>query len=226
MIVAGWSVKGGSGTTVVSTGIARELFTGPRPGVILDFTGDVSSLLGRSSQPRAGLFDWLLAEHSVAPPALEHLLDTGSPNILREGDGRSSLAGEPYLLTRLHEGLRWLDTQFGGVVIDVGSATDWIADAMCEAADVSLLVLRPCSLSVRAAAQSNRSVAGIVLVGDGGRSLMPRDIEGLLGVPLLAHVRTNPLIAHCVDNGRFGKAIPRELRRVLRPVLHTIRAAA
>jgi hypothetical protein len=227
VIVAGWSVKGGSGTTVVSTALACELFngSGASRGVLLDLSGDASALLGRSSQPRAGLCDWLLADPSVGADALDHLLDSGSPQVLRDGEGRGTLAATAPLIERLQNGLRWLDQQCGGLMIDVGSATDWLAEAMCAEADISVLVLRPCSLSVRAAAQSNRSVAGMVLVGESSRSLMPRDIEGLLGVPALAHIRHSPSIAQCVDAGRFGRATPRELRRVLRPVVDIVRAA-
>jgi cellulose biosynthesis protein BcsQ len=228
VIVTGWSVKGGSGTTVIATALAGEMFhgSGASRGIMVDLSGDASALLGRSSQPRAGLCDWLLADPSVDAHALGHLLDDGSPMVLREGEGRGLLTEDPFLVERLQDGLRWLDQHYSGVVIDVGSATDWLAEMMCDQADVSLLVLRPCSLSVRAAAQSKRSVAGAVLVGEGSRSLMPRDIEGLLGVPMLAHVRHSPSIAQCVDAGRFGRATPRELRRALRAVVGTVRSIA
>ncbi len=219
MIVAGWSVKGGSGCTVVCTALGCEL-----SGVMVDLSGDVSALLGRSAVEQPGLVQWLHADPSVEASALDRLTDDGSPALLAAGEEPDSHP-DPALVARLNDGLRWLDQRYGLVLVDIGSRTDWLAETICATADMSLLVLRPCTLSIRAVARSDRSVVGSILVGEGSRSLDPREIEGLLGVPMLTHVRSAPAIAQCVDAGRLASATPRELRRSLRPVVDLIRAS-
>ncbi len=240
MVIAGWSIKGGSGTTVVCTALAVSLSRPGQPGVIVDLggetSGDVGSLLGRSVQPRAGLTDWLQSDETVSPDALNRLLNDGSgPHLLSVGGRRSEWShrselnqqprhGEQSTLTndktgRLQTGLRSLADTYGFVVVDLGSSDDPLAEAVCRVADASLLVLRPCSLSVRAAVHSPRRVFGAALIGEGSRSLVRNDIEGLLGVPVLTHIRTHPAIADAVDNARFAKGVPRELRRSLRPLI-------
>jgi hypothetical protein len=231
VVIAAWSVKGGSGTTVVAAAVAVELSTANQPGVIVDLggetAGDVGALLGKSTQPRPGFTDWLSADETVNADALSRLVDeTGIPHLLSVGGGRAAvsdlLCTSPFTADRIGIGLRSLADRYGFVVIDLGSLDDALANTICEHTDASVLILRPCSLSIRAAVRSSRRVFGAVLVGEGSRSLVRPDIEGLLGVPVLAHIRSHPAIADAVDNGRFAKGVPREMRRSLRPLVSTL----
>jgi MinD-like ATPase involved in chromosome partitioning or flagellar assembly len=232
VVIAGWSTKGGSGTTVTCTAIALALMRPDQTGVIIDLggehSGDVGSLVGCSTQPRSGLTDWLIADTTVPPSALAELLqDRVQPRVLSVGHHRADItnpSAEQSIETtqRLQDALHWLVDTYGFVVLDLGSHTDWLADTASSLADASLLILRPCSLSVRASVNSTRRVVGAVIVGDGSRSLLQADIEGLLGVPVLTHIKSHPAIADAVDSGRFSKGVPREMKRSIGTLIRVL----
>ena len=62
MIVC-WSIKGGSGTTVVSAALALSLAQrNNAPVRIVDLAGDIPSALGIAEPSSAGVSDWLVNE--------------------------------------------------------------------------------------------------------------------------------------------------------------------
>ena len=104
------------------------------------------------------------------------------------------------------------------VVVDCGATPGGAAAAVVAAATTSLLVLRPCYLSLRRAQQLGVRASGIVLVGAGGRVLQPVDVEAALDVPVVASLDHDPQVARLVDAGLLGHRVPRALRRSLRHV--------
>ena len=54
-----WTVKGGSGTTVFSTAFALALADRHGKATIVDFGGDVPSVLGMAEPAGRGIRDWL-----------------------------------------------------------------------------------------------------------------------------------------------------------------------
>ena len=87
---------------------------------------------------------------------------------------------------------------------------------VAAAADVSLLVLRPCYLALRRAVDAPIRPSGVVLVVESGRTLGRADVEDVLGVPVRAVVRWKEEIARAVDAGLLVRALPNELQRSLR----------
>ena len=68
MLIACWAAKGGAGTTVVATALARLLAGGAPGGALLaDLAGDVPAVLGLADPAGPGLAAWLAAGEDVPP---------------------------------------------------------------------------------------------------------------------------------------------------------------
>ncbi len=218
MLVACWSVKGGSGVTVVSVALAGVLsHHAPRGAVVADLAGDVPAVLGLPEPSGPGLVDWLAAADDVPADALGRL-EIAAPHgvrVLPRGGGlsTSAVAGS----ARRFELLAALLAADGRpVVADCGVGPAGAGLALAAAAPVSLLVIRPCYLALRRAAAAPLRPSGVVLVDEVGRSLGAAEVEEVLGVPVRAVVQVEPAVARAVDAGLLGARPPRGLSRSLR----------
>ena len=219
MLVACWSPKGGVGTTVVACAFALVLAADRRGGEVLlaDLGGDVPAALGLPDTDAAGITDWLAAAPDVPPDALGRIEEPAAPGLalLRRGAGPLQ---QPLHRSGLLAGVLAADPR--RVVVDCGrlrGPDDEVATAVATAADRSLLVLRPCYLAVhRAAVAAPVRASGIVLVEEPGRSLGAGDVEGALGIPVVARVRCTEQIARTVDAGLLRGRLPRSLSEDVR----------
>jgi hypothetical protein len=222
VLIACWSPKGGSGTTVVSAALSLALAAAePRGGVLLaDLVGDIPAVLGLPEPEGLGLSDWLAAGADVPDDALERLevdatpqlrvlpAGTPTPSCSERGSQNGALAAA-------------LAADSRSVVADCGPASDGAGLALAATAGVSLLVLRPCYLAVRRALAAPIRPSGVVLVAENGRSLGPRDIEDVLHAPVHAVVPVDAAIARAVDAGLLARRMP----RVLVSAINTLTAA-
>ena len=224
MVTLCWAAKGGSGTTVVATALA---LSSARPSLLVDLDGEIPTVLGLPEPDRPGVADWITSD---APREhLEDLLiDIGTAKWLlpwRGGSGcassdRADLFNGPDIEQRWQEFAGWLTAwalaRYGDVTIDSGTGEP--NAVLINEADRTLLVTRPCYLSLRRAVSSSLRPSGVVLVDERGHSLTRHDIERALGVPVDATVSMDPAVARAVDSGllttRLPKVISRELRRV------------
>lgn len=199
MIVC-WSVKGGSGTTVVAAMLALTLAR-RAPTRLVDLAGDLPAALGVAEPSGPGVGDWL-ADPGAAPDVLPDiemsinddltLLARGSAPIAANADGFARLAAA---------------TSDRVCVVDAGSGAAHVAEARALARR-SILVLRPCYLALRrAAALADRPDAIVLLVED-GRALGARDVEAVVGAPVAASVPVQPSIARLVDAGLLAGRVP------------------
>lgn len=222
MLVACWSVKGGSGATVVSVALA-SLFARSDPSgvVVADLAGDVPAVLGLADPLGPGLAEWLAAGAAVPADGLRRLeIDAGNGlAVLPAGARAGAATGEPPATGRGEVLGALLAADSRRVVADCGVGPEGAALAVAAGATVSLLVLRPCYLSIRRALQASVRPSGVVLVAEPGRSLGPADIEDVLGVPVRAVVPVEPAVARAVDSGLLGSRLPRALARSLRGVV-------
>ena len=229
MLLACWSPKGGSGTTVIACGLAAVLArTAPAAGALLvDLSGDAAAVLGVPEPAGPGLPEWLAAGADVGAGALARLE-------VAVAGGLKLLAWKPPgpgYRPGLGRAETWLDALAGdprAVVADCGSATAGAGLALAAGATESLLVLRPCYLALRRALAAPVRPSGVVLVVEAGRSLGRRDVEEVLGVPVLAEVAVEDAVARAVDAGLLARRVPRPLERALRPLVagHAGRDAA
>ena len=105
------------------------------------------------------------------------------------------------------------------VVVDLGSSPFLPSSGravLLAAADVSLLVIRPCYLALRLALQSPFRPTGVVLLRDEGRALKAADVEAALGVGVVAEIAVDPGVARAVDSGLLNTRLPRALERSAR----------
>lgn len=225
-MIACWSPKGGSGTTVVSCALAMVLARSPNPpdprsqgrsGVLLaDLAGDVPAVIGVPDPPGSGLADWLAAGPDVPDGALSALELTVAPGVgLLPLRGGRSEAEEPPGRERGEALAAALAVDGRTVVADCGRADTGAALAVAAGAAVSLMVLRPCYLALRRALAAPIRPTGVVLVWEPGRALTRNDVEDVLQVPVRAEIRHDQAVARAVDAGLLARRVPRALQRAL-----------
>ena len=215
MVTLCWAAKGGSGTTVVTVALALEC---NHHALIVDLDGEVPAVLGLPEPDRPGVLDWLASDAPANQIAdlvvdfernasyLPHRLGSG-PRPLRSADE-----------SRWSELARWVGGQrdTGGVDVFIDGGTGSPHQALIEVADRSLLVTRPCYLSLRRAVRSGIRPTGVVLVAEPGHGLTSRDVEHAIGAPVIATVSFDPAVARAVDAGLLGSRLPRVISRELR----------
>ncbi len=212
MLIACWSPKGGSGTTVVSAALGLILAGTKGAALLVDLAGDVPAALGLPEPDGPGLSDWLAAGPEVPDDALSRLEIDAAPGLrlLAQGSAASTASGRPEALVAA------LAVERRPVVADCGRGDEGVALAVAAGATLSLLVLRPCYLALRRALAAPLRPSGVILVGEEGRSLGRRDVEEVLGVPVRAEVGYDPAVARAVDAGLLSRRVPRALERSLR----------
>lgn len=224
MLIACWSPKGGSGTTVVTCALALTVAArcAPEgPGVVLaDLAGDVPAVLGIPAPPGPGLADWLAAGSDVPVDALGRLETEATTGVrLLPWAGPSPAAGgldagEGHRRGEVLATLLAADTR--AVVADCGHAGSGAGLALAAGANLSLLVLRPCYLALRRALEAPIRPSGVILVTEPGRAVTRHDVEDVLGVPVRAEVEHDAAVARAVDAGLLATRVPRGLQRALR----------
>jgi len=220
MLVACWSVKGGSGTTVVSAALALATSAMGHDALLVDMGGDLPAALGVPEPDGPGLADWLNAVEGVGGDALARLqVDAGDGlRLVPAGGAMPDAPGRAEDLAAV------LAADDRVVVVDCGSAPSSTSFAVAGAAGLSLLVVRPCYLALRRALHAPVEPSGVVLVGEPQRSLQQADVEDVLGVRVRATIPWKPSIATAVDAGLLARRLPPALERGVRDLVETVAA--
>lgn len=205
MLIACWSVKGGSGTSVVAASIALHL-SALGPATLVDLAGDSPAVLGLPDPPGPGVAEWL-AGGLADPAALDRVATSVTPALSLVPVGREPVPSDG------GERLAAALAGRGQSVVDCGSrAASGAAAGVAAAATCSLLVVRPCYLALRRALAAPIRPSGVILVDEGERALGPNDVSEVLGVPVRAVVPWDPRVARAVDAGLLAARMPRSLR--------------
>jgi MinD-like ATPase involved in chromosome partitioning or flagellar assembly len=223
MVIACWSPKGGSGTTVVAVSLARMLAETRSGGALfVDLGGDAPAALGAPEPSGPGVAEWLHAGDAVPADGLariEHDMGRGLRMLCR-GDGELANAARAEVLAAVLAADRRMVVIDCGRVAAPGSTdpTDQseVGRVLAATATHSLLVVRPCYLALRRAVAMSFRPSGVVVVNEQARALAPDDIEEILGVPVVAVVQHDPSIGRAVDAGLLGSRIPAALAKALR----------
>jgi cellulose biosynthesis protein BcsQ len=225
VFVSCWSVKGGSGTTVVAAALALLLARrSPDGALLVDLAGDAPAALGLGERAGPGVHAWLAAGGATPPDALARLEVAAAPELalLPAGDPPAGAAPGQGLAAARTERAALLASLLAAdprpVVVDCGPLAGDAAVVLAGGATASLLVLRPCYLALRRAQAAPLRPSGVVLVVEPGRALGPADVEAVLGVPVRALVPWDPAVARCVDAGLLARRLPRQLERPLQRV--------
>ncbi|MCC6226348.1 MAG: hypothetical protein IT195_08080 [Microthrixaceae bacterium] len=215
MLIALWSVKGGSGVTAVSIGIAARRAGKGEQVLLVDLGGDLPAALG-SADPTVGVRDWLRSE--AEPSALRRIeVATPSAALSLLPVGRGSVDFEQRRCELFAAALS-ADTRT--VVVDIGTLgtdpqLDRLRTAVIDSATRSVLVTRPCYLALRRVVGRGISPDGVVLVREVGRALDASDVERLVGAPVIAQVDVDPAVARMVDSGLLVHRAPRSFTKPL-----------
>lgn len=215
MIIALWSVKGGSGVTVVSIGIAVRRASEGEQVLLVDLCGDLPAALGLS-EPSVGSGDWL---GSQAEPAALGRIEVATSEKAVKLLPRGKVGVEPDS-RRCEAFVAALAADRRTVVVDLGvidgrESPRGVHAALLSHAARSILVTRPCYLALRRATRVADAPDGIVLVREPGRALVASDVEHVVGAPVIAQVDVDPAIARMIDSGTLAHRAPRVLTKPL-----------
>ena len=220
MLVACWSVKGGSGTTVVAAALGLALASRGHATLLADLSGDLPAALGVPEPDGPGLADWLTAGADVPADALGRLAVEVSPGLTLLPSGGPL----PQAPVRAEELAALLATDSRVVVADCGSAPCDTTLALAAGAGLSLLVLRPCYLALRRALGAPLEASAVVLVGEPQRALQRADVEDVLGLEVRAVVPWRAAVATAVDAGLLARRLPVPLEKAMRPLIGLVAA--
>lgn len=213
MLIAYWSVKGGSGTTVLAAAHAIRAAT-VVPTLVVDLDGDLPDVLGVPA-PAAGVAEWLSAGDAVPSDALDRLTVEVGPNLRLLGRGGGPLAASPTAagLDRAGVLAGLLSVAPYSVVVDCGTRPGPVARAVVASARRSVLVTRACYLALRRQAGGDLAPTEVAVVREGARSLSLDDVARSVGAPIRTTVPHDPAIARAVDAGLLASRLPRALAR-------------
>jgi len=205
-----WSAKGGSGTTVVAAALALVL-SQRRPAVLIDLGGDSPAALGLAEPQGPGVAEWFASATADGAALTRLAVDaTEALQLVPRGVAPLPPPGDPQW-ARLVAAV----TATGlTVVVDSGNGPP--PAALMSSATHSLLVTRPCYLSLRRAVATGLHPTGIVLIDEPGRALTARDVERSLGAPVVAELQYDPAVARAVDAGLLASRLPRSLAHSLK----------
>jgi hypothetical protein len=224
MIVTCWSVKGGSGTSVVAGGLAVS-WAATRPVLAVDLAGDLPAVIGVAAPSGPGVVDWLHAGSGVGVAALHALAVDAAPGlrVVHRGGACGGETGDDTsgIAHRVPAG-RWaafaeaMGAVGTDVVIDAGLAP--LPPELAAHSHASLLVIRPCFLALRRLSMAADVPAGAVVIAEPGRALGRRDIERVLGIRIAAEMRLDPAVARAVDAGLLASRLPASLTHLAKAV--------
>ncbi len=223
MLVACWSPKGGSGTSVVAAACALVLAR--RGGARLaDLGGDQPAILGLGPDPEVGLLDWLAAGPEAPTEALRRLAVEVAPglDLLPRGvPGDETRPPPPEAGAALGVALR---DHAVPTVADLGSmlhTAPKVADAFLSVADVTVVVLRGCYLALRAGVTvpAFTRADAVAFVNEPERAVSPKQVVEVIGHRPLVKVPMRGRIARLVDAGVLHRRLPDDLRRATSKLL-------
>ena len=212
MIVC-WSVKGGSGTTVVASTLAlMRAAESQRGALLVDLAGDVPAVLGLAEPSGPGINEWFANCDHGSRMTLQSIAIQATANLQIIARGSKQLDADADF-TELCAALKTFDLP---IIVDAGCGLP-SPDLLAHASS-SLLVTRPCYLSLRRAAQLSVSPTGIVLINEAGRALGKHDVEAVIGAPVIAEIIFDAAIARAVDAGLLASRIPTIMSKQLAAV--------
>lgn len=235
MLLALWSPKGGSGTSVLAAACSLVLARGPvgAPGGapcgarLADLDGDQPAIFGMATDPPTGLVDWIAAGPEAPTEALDRLAVEVAPGValLPRGGPDRVLVPLPAAEAGAALAVALRDAPVV-TVVDCADAAEPATRAVVEVADVSVVVVRGCYLALRRAvhAPALARTRAAVLVEEQGRTLSEREVADVLGLPVFARVPVRGQIARAVDAGVLASRLPDALARPAADLLHRVGA--
>lgn len=195
------SAKGGNCTTVTAAAHAATKSANGEAMCLVDLCGDLPAVLGIAEPDGPGVLDWLAETCDEGVGDLLARAVRVTENLSLVHRGARFIEGRP----------RWselvaLVCAHRGIVVDAG--TGFVPDEVHDAADVSVLVTRPCYLSLRRAVHG-RTSGRVAVVDEPDRALGIADVAHVLGVRSPIRVPHSAAIGRAVDAGLLVERAPR-----------------
>ncbi len=214
-LLAFWSPKGGSGTSVVAAACALHAARALGSCRLVDLCGDQPAILGLGADPETGVADWLAAGPTAPTDALDRLGVEVVPGLSLLARGRSTRVLEPAASAESGAALVVALRDGPLTILDVGVPDTPVARAALEVTDGSIMVMRECYVALRRAVRNPLTARafGIVVVAEPGRSLGPSDLAQVLGRPVVARIPIRDAVARAVDAGTLPTRLPEPLSK-------------
>jgi len=206
-----FSVKGGVGVSTVTALVALAHAGRATTTTIVDTCGDQPALLGIAEPDGPGIREWA-ATPGRPDDALDRISIQATPDlaVIPAGAAAWPHAGSAGELASA------LQRRPEQVFIDAGlTGRDPYLNELLRHSSERLLVLRCCSLTLRAIGTLDPEPTGVVLIRERGRALGPGDVENVSGAPVVAEVSLDIAVARCIDAGLVTSRVPRALLRSL-----------
>lgn len=220
-LLALWSPKGGSGTSVLAAACAIHAARTAGATRLVDLCGDQPAILGLGADPETGVADWLRAGPTAPTDALDRLGVEVVPGLSLLPHGRAASVLEPAIAAEAGAALAVALRDGPLTVVDVGVPDTAAARALLEVTDASLLVMRECYVALRRAVRNplTSQSFGIVVVQEPGRSLGASDLTQVLRRPIVARVPIRDAVARAVDAGTLPTRLPDPLTKAAANIL-------
>jgi hypothetical protein len=190
------SSKGGSGTTVTACASALRAASHHGSALFIDLCGDVPAALGMAEPNTPGINEWLAENQTADGESLMLLGNSTNNGLIVIHRGGKFVEGQPRWCELAHV----LSTIQMPVFIDAG--TGYVPDELRSLATHVILVTRQCYLSLRRATLLPKPT-GVVVVEEEGRALQAKDIEYVIGAPVLSTIPVTAAMSRAVDAGLF-----------------------
>jgi len=223
-LLAFWSPKGGSGTSVVAAACALLAAQSTGSARLVDLCGDQPAILGLGADPEMGIADWLAMGPLAPTDALDRLGVEIVPGLSLLPHGRTPGVLEPIVAAEAGAALAVALRDGPTTFIDVGVPNSPVARSVIEVADTSVIVMRECYVALRRAVRNplTARAVGVVVVQEPGRSLGPNDLAQVLTRPVIARIPTRDAICRAVDAGTLPARLPEPLARGAGAVLREL----
>jgi hypothetical protein len=214
VLLALWSPKGGSGTSVLAAACAAVLAR-RGPCRLADLAGDQPAILGLPEDPATGIAEWLATGPDAPVDALDRLAVEVAPSLHLIPAGTTRVLAPPAEAAAGAALAAALRSAESPCVVDAGRADQPAARMVVEVADLAVVVVRGCYLTLRRAVQSPLTARahGLVFVDEPGRTLGVSEARDVLDLPVLARVPVKAAIARAVDAGVLGVRTTEPLAR-------------
>jgi len=195
------SAKGGNCTTVTAAAHAARRAASGQTTCLVDLCGDLPAVLGIAEPEGPGVLDWLSESCGESVADLLSRSVRVADNLALIHRGAAFVSGHP----------RWGDlcslvAAHPGIVVDAG--TGFVPDDVHDAADQTVLVTRPCYLSLRRAVHRRRP-GQVAVIDEPDRALTVADVAQVLGVTSPVRVPHSAAIGRAVDAGLLVERAPR-----------------
>lgn len=213
MLITVFSPKGGSGTTTCAALIAKSFSQQfSIPTVLIDaYDGDVETVVGVDSESEYGFIQWTEAKDPTANN-LARIATSISDNF--SFVSYSSVKNDKYNAPAPSQSIQEknqkaaqlveaLSNNESNYVIDIGTNVNESTNAIIEASDIVVMVIKGCYISLNRASSHpySSSADSVIVLSEPGRTITSKQICDVLRIKCVIEIEARRDFAKCIDAG-------------------------